>query len=302
MTLIVEDGSGVVGANSYVTASFVTTYLADRNRSTEGSWASTAVAVQDAACIAATDYIENRFRDLFRGVKEIDDTRLARNVLTLTGRALTTETVTIGSIVYRFIATLAAQNDVLLGDNTSEDIDNLIAAIVADPSLAGTKFEATTVANPDAVAGAFYDDSMLTFAQAGGTPGNSVVTTETLTNGSWSFATLNGGSDLLKAQPLSFPRVSLFDRDGNRIVGMPERLKFATAEYAVRALVAALAPDPTIDSLGGNVTRLLEKVGPITTDTAYQAGTANSGTLPAYPAADRLLNDFIRMSGRVIRG
>lgn len=304
MVVIVENGSGVVGANSNVSVAFVTAYLADRNRVTENGWAASSAAAEDAAVVEATDYIEARFRDLFNGNKEHRDLRLARATLEFTAQPVNTETVTVGAIVYRFVTTLAAANDVQISTvSLSESIDNLVAAILATSDGAGVAYEATTVENADASAQAFYDDSMLVFAKATGTAGNAVVTTTTVTGASWNFATLNGGSDLISPQPLSFPRVSLFDRDGNQIIGMPQRLLFATAEYSVRARKSdtVLAPDPTLDALGGTVTRLKKKVGPIEKETEYLPGTANAGALPAYPAADRILRDFTRRAGVVSR-
>ena len=302
MALIQENGSGVAGANSFVTAAFVTAYLTERNRVTENSWSSASNALQDAACIAATDYIEDRFRLQFLGNKEFRDIRQARATLDFTGLPLDSETVTIGSVVYTYNTALGGANSVLIAATVSASIDNLIGAVLATPDQAGIEHGTGTVANADVTAQAFFDDTMLVSAQASGTAGNSIATTETLTNGSWNFPTLNGGSDRAQGQPLSFPRVSLFDRDGIRIIGMPDQLLQATAEYAVRARSSILAPDPTLDALGGTVIRLKEKIGPLETDTEYASGTAGSGALPAYPAADRLLRDYIRSGGRLIRG
>ncbi len=300
MTLIVENGTGVIGANSFVSTAFVTTYLTDRNRVTENTWSTAGATAQDAACIAATDHIENASRNRFKGNKQYSDLSVARSTLDVPATPLAAEIVTVGSQVYTFVATLGSAGDVLIGANASESIDNLVDAINANPSTAGTAFHSSTVVNADAAAQTFTDDTMLAFALVSGTPGNGIVTTTNVTGASWNFATLNGGSDIVRPQPLSFPRISLQDRDGIAIIGMPERLKFATAEYAVRSRLKILAPDPTRDALGGNVIRLSKKVGPISKDITYQSGTANSGTLPSYPAADRLLTEYLSAQG-VIR-
>ena len=302
MTLIIENGSGVFGANSFVDPTYVTAYLTDRNRETENSWDGvTPGAEEEAACVAAADYIETRFRQGFKGTKEFRDISLARATFTLTANPLTTETVTLGSQVYTFLATIVSPYDVLIGANAAESIANLIGAINADANFEGTAFLAGTDANPDASVNAFYDNQLVAFSKTAGTAGNTIISTTTVTGASWNFATLVGGGDVQIPQPLSFPRTGLYDHDGIPIIGMPQNLLYAAAEYAVRARAAVLAPDPTADPFGGNVVGLREKVGPIETATQYQPGTANSGTLPSYPAVDRLLSDFVRRGGVVIR-
>lgn len=301
MALVVENGSGVFGANSYIAASYVTAYLAERNRAGEGGWTTPEDSEEDAACIAATDHIELRFRSLFAGTKEHRSISVARATWTATQQPAAGETVTVGAVVYTFQSTLSAAGDVLIGASISASIDNLAAAINSTPSGAGVTHHADTVENEDATALAFIDDSLVAFAKASGTAGNEVDVATDVTGASWNFATLIGGSDIQRAQPLSFPRRDLFDRDGIPIIGIPDRLKFATAEYAVRARAATLITDPTADSFGGVITSLREKVGPIETATEYLPGTAGIGRLPDYPAADRVLREYLRPSG-VIRG
>lgn len=58
MAFTVEDGSGVSGANSYVSVADADTYHADRSNS---GWTGTD-AVKQAALIEATDYVESRYR------------------------------------------------------------------------------------------------------------------------------------------------------------------------------------------------------------------------------------------------
>lgn len=304
MTLIIEDGSGVHGANSGVSIAFVTAYLTARGRETENGWSTAAAGLQEGACIEATDYVENKHRHNFKGSKQYRDLSVARAALTLTAQPLAAETVVVGSLTYTFEATLTSAGDVLIGASTSESIDNLIKAINSDGAASGVTHHASTVENTEAGAQSFFGDAMLAFAKTGGTPGNAVASTTTITGALWSFATLNGGGDPVRAQPLSFPRIGLVDGDGIQINGMPERYLQALAEYAVRSVstTTTLAPDPTVDSIGGTITSIREKVGPIETATVYSEGTANSGTLPAYPAADRLLRDFVRAGGRTVRG
>lgn len=67
MALVVEDGTGIANANSYVDATYVSTYLTERGRST--AWLALNDAQREAALIKATDYIDLRFSKLFIGSK-----------------------------------------------------------------------------------------------------------------------------------------------------------------------------------------------------------------------------------------
>ena len=49
MSIIIEDGTGVSGANAYTTAAEVTTYLTARNRETENSWSTSSTAIKEGA-------------------------------------------------------------------------------------------------------------------------------------------------------------------------------------------------------------------------------------------------------------
>lgn len=281
MTLIVEDGTGVSGANSYAPVTAVDAYLTDRNRQEENGWDDLTTPEKEANIVKATDFIEQRWGLRFLGARQFNDISAARATLTFTALPLTNETVTIGSTVYTF------GSGVVIGASISDTIDNLVIAVATHADV-----------EPKAGVG----DTMFVVAKVKGTAANAIVTTETLTNGSWSTATLVGGADVAAPQPLSFPRLRLFDREGFKVLGIPERLRQATAEYAVRAALSTLMPDPTIDATGRSVHRVKEKVGPIETDTTYEEGGAISQLLRPYPAADRLLSEYVTSSGRVVRG
>jgi hypothetical protein len=102
-------------------------------------------------------------------------------------------------------------------------------------------------------------------------------------------------------QPLGFPRHRLYDRAGQLVEGIPENLKKATAEYALRALAGELMPDPVTDASGGMVIGNRQKVGPIETEVTYSAN-AGVRSLKPYPAADRLLSEYLTGGGaRAVR-
>lgn len=303
MALILEDGTGVSGANAYTTIAAVTAYLTARNRVTENLWSTAATAVQGAAVIAATDYIETRFGLRFLGRRQFQNISVARGTLTFTGQPLDAETVTIDGIVYTYNTTLGATNSILIGASVEASIKNLVDAITGDASKLGDTVGLGTVAHTAATAREGVGDRLIATAIAKGTPGNAVGTTTTVTGASWATATLVGGSDTNEPQPLSFPRVDLFDREGLRVQGMPTRLLQAIAEYAVRTVAGTkLSPDPNVDASGQLVIGTKVKVGPIVTETRFSDSGTLAQVVRPYPAADRLLAEYIIPGGRVIRG
>lgn len=66
MTLIVETGAGVIGAESYATVAEASTYYADRGDTT---WALLTLAQQEQALRRATDYISAKYRWRWHGFR-----------------------------------------------------------------------------------------------------------------------------------------------------------------------------------------------------------------------------------------
>jgi hypothetical protein len=100
------------------------------------------------------------------------------------------------------------------------------------------------------------------------------------------FGSLFTGEVLVEEQALSFPRVDL---------GLPLKIKQATAEYAIRATTGSLLSDGLLPS----VKRLKEKVDVIETETEYLDKRASNTSylvsdLPSYPEADLLIEPFLR--------
>jgi len=121
----------------------------------------------------------------------------ATGTLTLTANPLDTETVTLGSFTYTFetVLTAAGVNTVLIGAAATDSLDNLRAAVNLEAG-SGTLYGSGTLINTDAGLTDLPDDQILATADTAGAAGNSLTTTETLTNGSWSAATLLGGADI----------------------------------------------------------------------------------------------------------
>ena len=108
------------------------------------------------------------------------------------------------------------------------------------------------------------------------------------------------GIPLVSDQALAFPRADLLDAQGNAIEGIPEKFKKAVAEYALRALTASLLPDPTVDESGMRLKSKKEVVGPIEESLEYSGGGAIY-TFKPYPAADKLLQEYLVNAGGSIR-
>lgn len=88
-------------------------------------------------------------------------------------------------------------------------------------------------------------------------------------------------------QSTEFPRKLLVNRRGDEVEGIPPCIQQATAEYALRARLSPLLPDPSRDETGMTVKSRSETVGPISERVEY---LAYSGfRMPVYPLADRLI-------------
>lgn len=110
-----------------------------------------------------------------------------------------------------------------------------------------------------------------------------------------------GDKEFPDVQAMPFPRTG--DSAVETSAGLPVTLQRATAEYANRARVGALAPDPTVDASGLTVVGKRSKVGPIETETTFKsAGTGSTAAVVrAYPAADMLIAPLLKRLAGVIR-
>lgn len=105
------------------------------------------------------------------------------------------------------------------------------------------------------------------------------------------------GSPLTSTQALFFPAAFIYNRRGDSVVGVPERIKQATVMYALRATTADLMPDPEISDSGERISMKRERVGPIEEETQYSVFGSSIILIRPYPMADRLLSDLVRASG-----
>jgi len=119
----------------------------------------------------------------------------ASGTLSFGQNAGNTETVTIDSKTYTFQTTLTdVDGNVLIGATASDSLDNLIAAINLGAG-AGTLYAASTTLHPTVSAAAGAGDTMDATAKIAGTAQNTIATTTTVTNATWTQgATLTGGA------------------------------------------------------------------------------------------------------------
>lgn len=118
----------------------------------------------------------------------------ATGVLTFSDQPANTETVVIGTKTYTFQTTLTeVDGNVLIGGTTADSIANLANAINLGAG-AGTAYAEAMTANADvtAVAGA---TTLTVTAITGGTAGNSIASTDTVTDADWGDTVLGGGVD-----------------------------------------------------------------------------------------------------------
>jgi len=123
----------------------------------------------------------------------------ASKAIDVTGAISLDETITIGSIVYRWRtsgAGLAAAYDVLIEAAVTDSLTNLTNAINGGTG-SGTKYHAGTVAHTQVTAVKTDADTVTVTAIIDGTNGNAIVLAETMVNGAWAggAVALSGGVD-----------------------------------------------------------------------------------------------------------
>lgn len=105
------------------------------------------------------------------------------------------------------------------------------------------------------------------------------------------------GWRLRREQTTEWPRVDVYDLDDFYVDGIPQEVKDATAEYALRALSAKLLADPNRDSSGRRLkVKDYSIEGRIDQRLEFVDGSAFD--LPEYPLADMKL----RRRGLVRKG
>lgn len=272
--MIVEHGYGVHNAESYVKVAFADAYFLARG---VASWAALSTPEKEASLIKATDYIEKMFSRKFGGQRAHVADENGKNVLTLTELPQAGDNIAIGDQV------------ILVG--TDVDVHDTIGAFMND-----------VISWANGYADSFYVErgfgtDLLFVSDLYGLDALLVTCSTTISGALWFFPAFQGGAYGGLSQALSFPRINLYTRDGRSVKGVPEKLKQAVCEYALRASTAELLPDPGIAT--GGVKRSYEKLGPIEEEIEYQDGAVPSA--PSYPAVDSMLKEFFSSGGGVYR-
>lgn len=155
----------------------------------------------------------------------LDDTYIearntfAENILTLTANPTATETVTLGARTYTFVTVFSSNpiDEVLIGADTENTLLNLIAAVNGEAGE-GTLYGTGTTTNLTVYGTVLPDPQALFQSATVGTGGNSVVTTETLANGSFrNGATMTQGTDLPGPSDFRMERLPI---DATGVLGM----------------------------------------------------------------------------------
>lgn len=119
----------------------------------------------------------------------------ASGTLTLTGLPLDTETVVLGEKTYTFQDELTdTDGNVKIGKTVRDSLENLAMAIRLD-GVAGVHYAESMTKHTLVSAVASGPDKLVVTAVSAGTSGNSIASTETLTDGEFGDTTLKGGAD-----------------------------------------------------------------------------------------------------------
>lgn len=193
----------------------------------------TLTARNDADAITPTDGDYNY--QLLDKLTPDDDTFIdaalipATGTFTMTALPTAGETVTVGTTdgvtaaVYEFVASLTTAFDVLIGADVAETAANLEAAI-NNAAGEGTTYGTGTTANADVTAETDPSSQVIVTAITPGTAGNSIASTDTCADGSWTDTTLDGGEDIPDFSQFSFERMPA----GTTVV---DSITFATRQW-----------------------------------------------------------------------
>lgn len=190
------------------------------------------------AIFAATAAIGSTPERLFiadgKQLKVYQPDTFARGELLTTAGIANNDVVRIGSVYYRFTngsvnsgtpaGTVGNPWLVAHVADTRTNLENLLAAVNAS-GVAGTTYSTALTANASAVAESTTAVSLFVRASVIGTAGNSVVTTTTITGGSWTAGTLVNGVD-----------------DGLSIVDVPEGLAAISVAFIAGYVIVVPAP------------------------------------------------------------
>ena len=212
----------------------------------------------------------------------------ATGTLTLGANAANGNNVVLGAKTYTFTNPFVdAENNVAVGGNASESLDNLIAAITGGAGE-GTAYGTGTTANAEATAVAGDGDTLVATAITPGLAGNTIASTTTIGGGSvWTGDHLDGGIDRYAAAMTVHEEVTAAAGDGDTMVitaketGIAGNAIVSVANTAAGAFGApTLAGGESADHLVAVAHGLADGDGPYT--------VASDDTIPTGLSGDTL--------------
>lgn len=177
----------------------------------ESSYGRAVTARGGAARLAVDDAPPGDYKTMNQSVPR-DDTYMeapytpATGVLTVSGTISNGETVTLDGVTYTFNTVLGGAGSILIGATISDSLDNLAAAINNDAGE-GTLYGTGTTPSTNTSAVNRGNNQLEVTANTPGTAGNSIGSTETMANGSWTASTLTGGLDIPDPHAFTFGRL-----------------------------------------------------------------------------------------------
>lgn len=225
---------------------------------------------------------------------------------TLTGTAANNDTITVGSIVYKWTngsvdtgtpaGTLANPWLVALGASNTIALSNMSAAI-NDTGTAGTTYSTALTAHTDVTATSSSSTTLVVRAIATGSAGNAIATTETGAALAWGGATLSGGGSASLTQ-----------------VPVPDNLSITSVAYIASFVICTVAPDQGFNGRFFWIEPFETTIDPLNFATAESQPDASWEAITVgdqvwfpgqssievwYPTGDELI-PFLRQQGRVL--
>jgi hypothetical protein len=298
VTLVVEDGSIVAGAESYASVAYADAYFAAQGED-PAAWLGAAASGKLVVSAVPSD----------------------------------SETVVIDGKTYTFETALTdSDGNVQIGLTVAESLSNLEAALSLGDG-AGTAYASSTTAHPTVQSAGTAGSVLWVVAISRGTAGNSIAVSETLAGASsaWTAAALAGGLDptittlakenLLRigtrfldltystrwkgsrtdvTQVLDWPRVGVIQEDYQMFDEdeIPPAILDATCEAALRQSTQEGGLMPDIAS-PGTVASKSVAAGPLKSSTTYLGGLSQ---IPRFRKIDELVIELVWPPGRIVRG
>jgi len=208
----------------------------------------------------------------------------AIGTLTFGANPLNTETVTIGAKTYTFQTVLTnVDGNVLIGGSAAASMSNLFAAITLGAG-SGVTYALPTTAHPTASASTPVAATMVVYALVGGVAGNAIVSTTTVTGGSFSAVTLLGGVAAASRTATLTSPTTVGGADAARISGASINLATGALSITFVARTIGTNNGPVANSItvdydaGGALQTVTDNgAGLFTTTTA--GGTVVTGTI-----------------------